>query len=121
MIGLVGTSGSGKTTLANLVCRFHDPSSGVIRIDGVDLRRLSLADYRANLGVVLQEPFLFFGSVAENIAYGKPDATREEIVRAAGHFGKVAKDGAHLRQPGFVLGLAVGFDDKAQAAVAAAL
>ena len=83
MIGLVGTSGSGKTTLANLVCRFHDPSSGVIRIDGVDLRRLSLADYRANLGVVLQEPFLFFGSVAENIAYGKPDATREEIVRAA--------------------------------------
>ncbi len=102
MIGLVGTSGSGKTTLANLVCRFHDPSSGVIRIDGVDLRRLSLADYRANLGVVLQEPFLFFGSVAENIAYGKPDATREEIVRAA------RAAGAH----DFILRLPTAYDSR---------
>jgi ATP-binding cassette subfamily B protein len=102
MIGLVGTSGSGKTTLANLVCRFHDPSSGVIHIDGVDLRRLSLADYRANLGVVLQEPFLFFGSVAENIAYGKPDATREEIVRAA------RAAGAH----DFILRLPAAYDSR---------
>ncbi len=83
MIGLVGTSGSGKSTLANLVCRFYDPSSGVIRIDGVDLRDLAIADYHRNLGCVLQEPFLFFGTIAENIAYGRPDAPREKIVAAA--------------------------------------
>jgi len=102
MIGLVGTSGSGKTTLANLVCRFHDPTSGTIRVDGVDLRRLSLTDYRRNLGVVLQEPFLFFGTVAENIAYGRPHATREEIVRAA------RAAGAH----DFILRLHAGYDSK---------
>jgi ATP-binding cassette subfamily B protein len=83
MIGLVGTSGSGKSTLANLVCRFYDPSSGSIRIDGVDLRDLDISDYHRNLGCVLQEPFLFFGTVAENIAYGRPDAARERIVEAA--------------------------------------
>ncbi|MEY3205166.1 MAG: hypothetical protein RLZZ21_1497 [Planctomycetota bacterium] len=83
MIGLVGTSGSGKSTLANLVCRFYDPSSGSIKVDGVDLRDLSIADYRHNLGCVLQEPFLFFGTIAENIAYGRPDAPRDKIVEAA--------------------------------------
>ena len=83
MIGLVGTSGSGKSTLANLVCRFYDPSSGAIRIDGVDLRDVDIADYHRNLGCVLQEPFLFFGTIAENIAYGRPDAARERIVEAA--------------------------------------
>jgi len=83
MIGLVGTSGSGKSTLANLVCRFYDPSSGSIRIDGVDLRDVDVADYHRNLGCVLQEPFLFFGSIADNIAYGRPDADRDRIVEAA--------------------------------------
>ncbi|MFM8702999.1 MAG: ABC transporter ATP-binding protein, partial [Planctomycetia bacterium] len=83
MIGLVGASGSGKSTLANLVCRFYDPSSGSITIDGTDLRQLSIPDYRRNLGCVLQEPFLFFGTIAENIAYGRPDAPRERIVEAA--------------------------------------
>jgi ATP-binding cassette subfamily B protein len=83
MIGLVGTSGSGKSTLANLICRFYDPSSGTIRVDGIDLRDLAIADYRRNLGCVLQEPFLFFGTIAENIAYGRPDAPRERIVAAA--------------------------------------
>jgi ATP-binding cassette, subfamily B, bacterial len=83
MIGLVGTSGSGKSTLANLVCRFYDPSSGAIRIDGVDLRDVDIADYHRNLGCVLQEPFLFFGTITENIAYGRPDAARERIVEAA--------------------------------------
>jgi len=83
MIGLVGTSGSGKSTLANLVCRFYDPSSGSIRIDGVDLRDVDIADYHRNLGCVLQEPFLFFGTIADNIAYGRPDASRERIVEAA--------------------------------------
>jgi ATP-binding cassette subfamily B protein len=102
MIGLVGASGSGKTTLANLVCRFHDPTAGVIRADGIDLRRFPIADYRANLGVVLQEPFLFFGTVAENIAYGKPNATREEIVAAA------RAAGAHE----FILRLPEGYDSK---------
>jgi ATP-binding cassette, subfamily B, bacterial len=90
MIGLVGTSGSGKSTLANLVCRFYDPSSGSIKIDGNDLRDLSITDYRRNLGCVLQEPFLFFGTIAENIAYGcptdatsDPDELRQRIVAAA--------------------------------------
>lgn len=83
MIGLVGTSGAGKTTLANLICRFNDPSSGSICVDGIDLRKLALNNYRRHIGCVLQEPFLFFGSIAENIAYGRPEASREEIVAAA--------------------------------------
>ena len=83
MIGLVGTSGAGKTTLANLICRFHDPISGSICVDGIDLRKLALNNYRRHIGCVLQEPFLFFGSIAENIAYGRPEASREEIVAAA--------------------------------------
>jgi len=90
MIGLVGTSGSGKSTLANLVCRFYDPSSGSIKVDGNDLRELSITDYRRNLGCVLQEPFLFFGTIAENIAYGystaaggDPADLRKRVVAAA--------------------------------------
>ena len=76
MIGLVGHSGSGKSTLVNLICRFYDVSDGSIRIDGQDIRRYRVADYRRHIGLVLQEPFLFFGTIAENIAYGKPNATR---------------------------------------------
>jgi ATP-binding cassette subfamily B protein len=102
MIGLVGASGSGKSTLANLVCRFQDPSAGAIRVDGIDLRNLSIRAYRANLGVVLQEPFLFFGTVAENIAYGRPEASREEIVTAA------RAAGAHE----FILRLPAAYDSK---------
>jgi len=83
MIGLVGHSGSGKSTLVNLICRFHDVSEGAILVDGVDIRRYALSDYRRNIGLVLQEPFLFFGTIAENIAYGSPQATRAEIVKAA--------------------------------------
>ncbi len=83
MIGLVGPSGSGKSTLANLVCRFYDVTQGQILVDGVDIRAFGISDYRRNIGVVLQEPFLFFGSVAENIAYGRPNATREEVIAAA--------------------------------------
>jgi ATP-binding cassette subfamily B protein len=83
MIGLVGHSGSGKSTLVNLICRFYDVSEGAIKVEGVDLRSVAVADYRQHIGLVLQEPFLFFGTIAENIAYGKPDATREEIVAAA--------------------------------------
>ncbi len=83
MIGLVGHSGSGKSTLVNLICRFYDVSEGAIRVDGVDVRSLPLAEYRRHIGLVLQEPFLFFGSIAENIAYGRPTASRQEIVAAA--------------------------------------
>jgi ATP-binding cassette subfamily B protein len=83
MIGLVGTTGAGKSTLVNLVCRFYDVSDGAILVDGVDIRSFRVADYRRNIGIVLQDPFLFFGTIAENIAYGKPQATREEIIAAA--------------------------------------
>ncbi|TCP02665.1 cyanophycin metabolism-associated ABC transporter [Rubrivivax gelatinosus] len=100
MIGLVGHSGSGKSTLVNLICRFYDVTDGAIKVDGVDLRRFGVADYRRHIGLVLQEPFLFFGTVAENIAYGKPDATREEIVAAA--------RAAHAHE--FILRLPHGYD-----------
>jgi ATP-binding cassette subfamily B protein len=83
MIGLVGPSGAGKTTLINLVCRFHDISEGAVLVDGTDVRRFALEDYRRNIGIVLQEPFLFYGTIAENIAYGRPEATREQILAAA--------------------------------------
>ncbi len=83
MIGLVGPSGAGKSTLVNLVCRFFDVASGSIRVDGHDIRSFPISEYRSNIGIVLQEPFLFFGSIAENIAYGRPHASREEIVAAA--------------------------------------
>ncbi|MBH2019688.1 MAG: ABC transporter ATP-binding protein [Burkholderiales bacterium] len=83
MIGLVGHSGSGKSTLVNLLCRFYDVSDGSIQVDGLDIRRFAVADYRRHIGLVLQEPFLFFGTIAENIAYGKPGASRAEIVAAA--------------------------------------
>lgn len=83
MIGLVGPSGAGKSTFVNLVCRFYDVSEGAILVDGVDIRSFPLAEYRRHIGIVLQEPFLFYGTIAENIAYGRPDASRPEIVAAA--------------------------------------
>ena len=83
MIGLVGPSGAGKSTLINLMCRFYDVTEGAILVDGVDIRSFPVDEYRRNIGIVLQEPFLFYGTIAENIAYGRPDATREEIIAAA--------------------------------------
>ncbi|PRP90347.1 putative multidrug export ATP-binding/permease protein [Enhygromyxa salina] len=83
MIGLVGPSGAGKSTTINLLCRFYDVSAGSIEIDGVDIRSVTLASLRRQIGVVLQEPFLFHGTIAENIAYGQPDATHQEIIEAA--------------------------------------
>ncbi|RJP64808.1 MAG: ATP-binding cassette domain-containing protein [Comamonadaceae bacterium] len=100
MIGLVGHSGSGKSTLVNLLCRFYDVSEGAIRIDGIDIRRVAVADYRRHIGLVLQEPFLFFGTIAENIAYGKPGATHAEIIAAA--------RAAHAHE--FILRLPQGYD-----------
>ena len=83
MIGLVGHSGSGKSTLVNLICRFYDVTEGAVFIDGVDVRSVPVAEFRQHIGLVLQEPFLFFGTIAENIAYGKPHASRAEIIAAA--------------------------------------
>jgi ATP-binding cassette, subfamily B, bacterial len=82
-VALVGPSGAGKTTLANLLVRFFDPSSGRVLIDGHDIRDLHLRSLREQVAMVLQEPFLFPVTVAENIAYGRPEATRDEIVEAA--------------------------------------
>jgi ATP-binding cassette subfamily B protein len=83
MVGLVGKSGVGKTTIINLICRFYETDRGVIRIDGVPINELKLADLRHQTGMVLQESFLFDASVLENIRYSKPGATFEEIVAAA--------------------------------------
>ncbi|GJQ30124.1 MAG: ABC transporter ATP-binding protein [Phycisphaerae bacterium] len=82
-IALVGPSGSGKTTLCNLIARFHDPTAGTILFDGIDLKRLDVASYRSLLGIVEQDVFLFDGTVAENIAYGRPSATHDQIIDAA--------------------------------------
>ena len=82
-VALVGHTGAGKSTIAKLIARFYDPTDGAISLDGVDLRRLRQESLRRQLGIVPQEGFLFAGTVAENIAYGRPDATREEIVAAA--------------------------------------
>lgn len=100
MIGLVGHTGAGKSTLINLVCRFFDVAEGSILADGIDIRSYKIEQYRRNVGIVLQDPFLFYGTIAENIAYGRPDATREEIINAA----RAAR--AHE----FILQLADGYD-----------
>jgi len=100
MIGLVGHSGSGKSTLVNLICRFYDVTEGAVFIDGIDVRSVPVAEFRSNIGLVLQEPFLFFGTIAENIAYGKPDASRAEIIAAA--------RAAHAHE--FILRLPHGYD-----------
>jgi len=83
MIGLVGRSGVGKTTIVNLIARFYDVDHGGISIDGIDLRRLNLRDLRKQIGIVLQDPILFSGTIAENIGYGKPGAKFAEIIDAA--------------------------------------
>ncbi len=86
-LALVGESGGGKSTTAKLIARFYDPADGVVRVDGHDLREVDLASYRRQLGVVLQDPFLFSGTIADNIRFARPDATDaevEEVARAIG-------------------------------------
>jgi ATP-binding cassette subfamily B protein len=100
LIGLVGPSGGGKSTIANLIARFYDVTGGVIRIDGVDVRQLESGHYRRQIGMVLQDPYLFHGTVLENIRYGLPEATPEQVIAAA----KAAN--AH----DFVTQLANGYD-----------
>lgn len=82
-VALVGSSGAGKSTLCNLIPRFYDVSEGVVRIDGMDVRDLTLKSLRSQIGIVQQDVYLFVGTVLENIRYGRPDATREEIIEAA--------------------------------------
>ena len=83
MIGLVGHSGAGKSTTINLIARFYEPDAGSLKIDGIDYKDLDLHCYRSQIGIVMQEPFLFHGTIAQNISYGKPDASFEEIMEAA--------------------------------------
>lgn len=82
-VGIVGATGAGKTTLLNLLMRFYDPTVGEVLLDGQDIREYRIADLRRQYAVVLQEPVLFASSIAENIAYGKPDASDDEIIAAA--------------------------------------
>jgi ATP-binding cassette, subfamily B, bacterial len=82
-VGVIGTTGAGKTTLIHMLMRFYDPTEGEVRLDGVDLRNYRIADLRRQFAVVLQEPVLFNISIAENIAYGNPNASEEEIFAAA--------------------------------------
>jgi ATP-binding cassette subfamily B protein len=83
MVALVGPTGVGKTTMANLIPRFYDPNEGRILVDGIDIRTVKVSSLRRHISMVLQDVFLFNGTVADNIAYGSPDATLEEIVEAA--------------------------------------
>ena len=99
-VGLVGPSGAGKTTLAKLILRFYDPTSGKITIDGHDLREVKQESLRRQIGIVLQEPFLFKGAIAENIAYGQQGAQAEKIIEAA--------KAANIHD--FILSLPEGYD-----------
>jgi ATP-binding cassette subfamily B protein len=83
MIGLVGPSGGGKSTVINLIARFYDATGGVIRIDGVDIRLLDSGHYRKQIGIVLQEPYLFHGTVLDNIRYGLREAPLDDVIAAA--------------------------------------
>ena len=99
-IALVGRTGSGKSTVARVLARFYDATGGTVRVDGHDVRDLTLTSLRANIGVVLDEPFLFSVSIRDNIAYGRPDATMEEVMAAAEAAGAT----------GFINRLADGYD-----------
>jgi ABC-type multidrug transport system fused ATPase/permease subunit len=83
MVALVGPSGAGKTSIANLICRFYDPVKGHVTVDGCDLRNIKLTSLRRQVGVVLQDSFLFNNTIAENLYYGKPNATEDELIAAA--------------------------------------
>ncbi len=99
-VALVGLSGAGKTTLCSLIPRFYDVTEGEISIDGMDVRSIKLKNLRDNIGIVQQDVYLFAGTVFENIRYGKPDATREEVIAAA------KNANAH----DFIMGLPNGYD-----------
>src|SRR5262249_31992125 len=83
MIGIVGRSGGGEATKRSLLCRFYDVDRGSIELDGLDIRKIRLEDLRRHIGIVLQEPVLFGGTIRDNISYGRPDASFDDIVAAA--------------------------------------
>ncbi len=99
-VALVGSSGAGKTTLCSLIPRFYDVTEGAVRLDGVDVRRIRLDALRSSIGVVQQDVYLFGGTVAENLGYGRPDASRDEIIEAAKR--------AHAHE--FIMALPRGYD-----------
>jgi ABC-type multidrug transport system fused ATPase/permease subunit len=99
-VAFVGETGAGKTTIVKLLSRFHDPTAGCVRVDGHDLRTVTQASLRRQMGIVLQDPFLFNGTVAENILFGRLEATDEEVMDAA------KAVGAHE----FIIGLKYGYD-----------
>src|SRR5690606_9959878 len=99
-VALVGSSGVGKTTLCSLVPRFYDVSDGEVLLDGIDVRNIRLSSLRRNIGIVQQDVYLFTGTILENIRYGKPDASLEEIIQAA------QKANAH----DFIMKLPNGYD-----------
>jgi len=99
-VALVGETGAGKTTIVKLLTRFHDPTSGGVRVDGVDLRTVTQQSLRRQMGMVLQDPFLFTGTVKENILFGRLDASDEDVIAAA------QAVGAH----DFIMGLKIGYD-----------
>jgi ATP-binding cassette subfamily B protein len=99
-IALVGPTGAGKSTFAKLAARFHDPTSGSVRIDGIDLRRVTQRSLRSQMGIVPQEAFLFSGTIRDNISFGRPSASLEEVRAAASAVGADE----------FVMGLEAGYD-----------
>src|SRR5207247_4060526 len=98
-LGIAGPTGAGKTTMVSLITRFYDPVAGQVLLDGVDLREYRLADLRRQFAIVLQEPVLFSASIAENIAYGRSEASEEEIIAAA--------QGANAHE--FIINLSEGY------------
>jgi ATP-binding cassette subfamily B multidrug efflux pump len=102
MVALVGPTGAGKTTVINLLNRFYDVDSGAIKIDGVDIRDMDLTQLRDTVGIVLQDPQLFSGTIADNICFGKPDATQDEMYAAA--------EQAHIHD--FIMSLPAGYETK---------
>jgi len=103
-VALVGHTGSGKTSIANLITRFYDPTSGSVKIDGVDIRDVTVSSLRSRISVVLQDTFIFSGTIMENIRFGRPDATDEDVIRAAKAVG--ADD--------FILKLKNGYDTEVE-------